>query len=195
VESSAPQTQNHALSLYRPLVEKVLAALGALFTHQLAYLVASLLGLDATAASDHGHLSLQWAIVAPVAVGAICLFIVWQLKGLGFRTSISTRYLGALIAGFFLIQEFIEGFAEGLTVVEVATHPAIVAGVVLAPLVAWCICRLMAGVTDLAARFLSEPAFGGPPSQPVLVPIPIRCPPGRTASPSRPRAPPSRLRI
>ncbi len=81
MQSAAPQTQNDALLVYRPLVEKVVAALGALFTHQLAYPIASLLGLDAVSASDHGHLSMQWAIVTPAAVAGTCAFRADPPKG------------------------------------------------------------------------------------------------------------------
>lgn len=189
-----PQTAS-ALTIYRPLVEKTVAALGALVTHQIAYLVVSLIGLRVTAISDHGHLSTQWAIVAPLAVGAIAWFIVRQLNGLGFRSSISARYLSVLVVGFFLIQEFAEGLVGGQSLAQIAAHPAILAGVLTGPIVAWVLCRLLARVTELAARFLTERDFDPPLVQPKLLAIPVRCTPSGRGTPSRPRAPPSRLRI
>lgn len=183
-----------ALVLYRPLVEKVVAALGALVTHQLAYLVASLIGLNFVTPSDHGHLSLQWAIVAPVAVGSTAAFIVWQLKSLGFRSVLPVRQLSALVVGFFLIQETIEGLAGGYSVADLATHPAIAAGVLIGPLVAWVMSRALAGVTEFAARLLARPLPVISVERLQLIPVPVRYSSSLVASPSRPRAPPSSLR-
>lgn len=183
-----------ALVLYRPLVEKVVAALGALVTHQLAYLVASLIGLNFVAPSDHGHLSLQWAIVAPVAVGSTAAFIVWQLKSLGFRSVLPVRQLSALVVGFFLIQETIEGLAGGYSVADLASHPAIAAGVLIGPLVAWVMSRALAGVTEIAARLLARPLPVISVERIQLIPVPVRYSSSLVTSPSRPRAPPSSLR-
>ncbi len=191
----APRQTPEAVTLYRPLVEKVVGALGALITHQIAYLLVSLIGLRFASLSDHGHLSLQWAVVAPLAVGAIAWFIIRQLQGLGFRSSMSARYLSALVAGFFIVQETIEGLLSGLSVVEIATHPAVLAGLAIGPAVAWFLCRFMAEVTELAARFLNGLDFGYPAPRAELIPIPVRCTSTTVGPRSRPRAPPSTLRI
>ncbi len=190
-----PPSRNSALVIYRPLVEKILAALGALVTHQLAYPLASLAGLDAVAPSDHGHLSLQWAVVTPLAVAGVAVLIVWQLRSLGFRSFVSARTLGALIVGFFVVQEMIEGLTAGHTPTTVLTHPAIVIGVMIGPLIAWLLSKLLTGVTELAARLLSpdripEPAPGQLPRHRGLR---FTSTPG--GSPSRPRAPPFQLRF
>ncbi len=190
----APRQTPEAVTLYRPLVEKVVGALGALITHQIAYLLVSLVGLRFHSLTDHGHLSLQWAIVAPLAVGAIAGFIIWQLQGLGFRSNMSVKYLSALVAGFFVVQETIEGLVSGLSVVEIATHPAVLTGLVIGPAVAWLLCRAMAGVTELAARLFSDLEFGYPASRAKPIPVPVRCTSTTIGSRSRPRAPPSTLR-
>ncbi len=182
-----------ALVIYRPLVERIVAALGALVTHQLAYLVVPLLGLNAGATTDHGHISLQWAVLTPLAVAAAAAFIIRQLRSLGFRSTISGRNLGVWIIGFFLVQETIEGLVGGHSLVELAQHPAIAAGVLLAPLVGWVMSRLLAGVTELAARLLARPILGVP-EKAQLIPIPVRSNSVRVGPRSRPRAPPSSLR-
>ncbi len=183
-----------ALVIYRPLVEKTVAALGALVTHQLAYLAASIVGLNAAAPSDHGHLSLQWAVVAPLAVGGAVAFIVWQLKSLGFRSVIPARQLAALVVGFFLVQETIEGLTGGLGLTELLAHPAIAAGVMIGPIVAWVIARVLAGVTELAARLLARPPLPILDSSAPLVPVRISWGSELVTTASRPRAPPSALR-
>ncbi|MGH1487862.1 MAG: hypothetical protein ACRBK7_00460 [Acidimicrobiales bacterium] len=179
-----------ALVIYRPLVEKIVAALGALVTHHFAYLIVPLLGLDAHSAVDHGHLSMQWAVLTPLAVAAVVALTVWQLRSLGFRTATSARKLSTWIVAFFLIQETIEGVLAGHSLLELAIHPAIVAGVLLGPVIGWVISRVLIGVTELAAKFFGRPPFGMPPKT-RLIPIPVRSNQGRAGSRSRPRAPPS----
>ena len=188
-------SRNNALVIYRPLVEKVLAALGALVTHQLAYTLAPLSGSAPVAPSDHGHLSLQWAIVTPLAVAGVAALIVWQLKSLGFRSVVPARKLGALIVGFFLVQEMIEGLAAGHTAGGVLTNPAVVAGVIIGPLIAWLLSRVLAGVTDLAVRLLSPDAAPEPAVRQANGPQGTALASMLVRSASRPRAPPSLLRF
>ena len=192
--TNVPQPVPEAVTLYRPLVEKVVGALGALVTHQIAYLLMSLVGLRFTALSDHAHLATQWAIVAPLAVGAASAFIIWQLRGLGFRSNMSVRALSGLIAGFFVAQETIEGLLGGHSPLQVIAHPAVITGLIIAPLVAWVLTRVMAGVAELAAKLLATDTFGNPPDRGQLIPIPVRTTSAQAGTRSRPRAPPSSLR-
>lgn len=194
VTTNAQQPVPEAVTLYRPLVEKVVGALGALVTHQVAYLLVSLVGLRFTALSDHGHLSTQWAVVAPIAVGAATAFIVWQLRGLGFRSNMSVRHLSGVIAAFFVAQETIEGMLGGHSPLQVITHPAVIAGLFIAPLVAWVLTRAMAGMTELAAKLLATATYGYPRDRAQLIPVPVRYNSAQTGNRSRPRAPPSSLR-
>lgn len=184
-----------ALVIYRPLVEKTIAALGALVTHQLAYLAASLVGVGWTATGDHQYLSLQWAIVAPAAVIGAAIFVVWQLRWLGFCSAIPARQLATLVTGFFLAQELIEGLAGGHSLAELPAHPTIIAGIIIGPVVGWAMARLLAGVTELAARLLTSPSFLLPTVVLQPIAIPVRRSSTTAGSPSRPRAPPFALRI
>lgn len=194
-QTASDGSANPALVIYRPLVEKLVAALGALVTHQMAYLVAPALGSTAVT-TDHGHLPLQWAIVTPAAVAAVAGFIVWQLRSLGFRSDLSARSMAATVAGFFALQELIEGFVAGRSAVATLTLPAVLIGVVLAPLVAWGLVRLLSEVTDLAARFVGpRPVVSFPPAKPALIPVPVRYRSRVAGARSRPRAPPSSRRF
>ena len=196
VKTAANQAPTAAQTVYQPLVEKVLGALGALVTHQIAYLLVSLGGsrfdaLQVASLSDHAHLSTQWALVAPLAVTAVSAFVVLQLRGLGFRSAIPVRNLSGLVVGLFAVQELIEGLIAGAGPLAVFTHPAVIAGLFIGPLVAWLLCRSMAGVTELAARFVSSPppflVYG---TQPHPKPALVRCTPVSRSGQSRPRAPP-----
>jgi hypothetical protein len=193
VSTTTNKEATSALVIYRPLVEKLVAALGALATHHIAYLLAPMLGFNRSVATGHGHLSLQWAVVTPLAVIATTLFIVWQLRSLGFRSNLSGRALGQWTVGFFIVQESIEGLVAGQNLLELATHPAIVAGVLLGPIVGWALARLLAEVTELAAKLLGGASSGVPPRG-RLIPIPVRANSTRPGTRSRPRAPPSSFR-
>ncbi len=179
-----------AVALYRPLVQLLVAALGALITHQLAYLAAnSLAGFDPSSGPDHGHLPLQWTLVTPLAVGGAGCFIVWQLRQLGFQSLISPRKLSALVVAFFAIQELAEGLFDGRSALSTITSPAVLLGFGIAPAVAWLLTRLLRSVTELVAALLS----GGrihPPAAGPLVPLPVHWTSASSVSTARPRAPP-----
>jgi hypothetical protein len=183
----------------RATVEVALAALGALVTHQLAYLAVSVLAIGVPSLSDHRHLSAQWAIVAPIAIGISGVWIAKQLRSLGLSSSlagsISVHRLGGLVAVLFLLQENLEGAFTGHGPAQVLAHPATTIGVVIAPLVALALRRLLLGTAELVARFISTESLFIPatPRRPDLVPVPVRS--HRGSSRSRPRAPPGRHRF
>ncbi len=187
---TAPTDRNPALEVYRPLVEKAVAALGALVTHQVAYLAASLAGSETSSASDHGHLPLQWAVVAPLAVAAMAGFVLWQLRVLGFRSHISTGRLAGWVVAFFAIQESIEGAVGGHSLIEVATYPAVVTGLLIGPMVAWAMGRVLTGVTRLAELLLGRSTEPTPVASLPLVPRSVTARSAGALASSRPRAPP-----
>ena len=177
------------------LIVRALGALGALVTHELAYLAIAALTVGQPSHSDHRHLSLQWAAVAPVALVAASLWVLRTLRSLGYRrASLSVPRLGANVVAFFVVQEVLEGLLTGHGPAQSLTHPATVAGVVLAPLVAWAIARLLGSAADVAARFvrLAAVVTAARPARPALVPV--RHASRIASSPSRPRAPPTLLR-
>ncbi|MEM8925613.1 MAG: hypothetical protein AAGD35_19075 [Actinomycetota bacterium] len=135
-----------------------LAALASLVTHQLAYL--AVYPVEATRVAklaDHGHLGTQWALVTPVAVVAASWFILRQIGDLGIGRGLSGRRLGGAATALFALQETLETTARGEAVWAVFTHPAIVLGLVLAPVVGWAFARML-GVVETAVRRLRSPA-------------------------------------
>lgn len=171
------------------------AALGALVTHQIAYVTVLGFGVLSHAdMTDHGHLAAQWALVTPVAVLAACGFIVRQVQRLGVESPLPVRSLSALTAVMFAIQELTEGLLADRSAWAVATSPAVVLGVLITPLVAWALTRLLGGVTDLVRRFVNtgDAAVGG--GRPVSFPRPssVRLVPLRVSASSPPRGPPAR---
>lgn len=182
----------------RALVEVALAGLGALITHQLAYLAVSALSIGVPALSDHRHLSTQWAVVAPVAIGLSLTFVARQIRALGLSDALADTValprLAAIVAALFVAQETIEGVFTGHPVSQSITHPATVIGVALAPIVAWLLKRLLIGTAELLARFIAVARAVEIPATPARVPAPVFVRSSRSDGPARSRAPPRRLR-
>ena len=180
-----------ALNGLQPLVKLVLAMLGALVAHQIAYPLVAATGFDTSANGEHSHISLQWALVTPFAALGATAIIVRQIRHLGFAAITSVGRLAPMIGGAFLIQEFVENRFSGGNGIEILANPAVLLGVALTPLVAWLLLRLLDDVIELITRWLS-PSDDHPPGRPGLVPIPVRWSDSDRGSRSRPRAPPRR---
>lgn len=142
-----------------------LAALASLVVHQLAYLLAypvvslgSIAGIgNAGSFGDHGHVSAQWAIVTPVAVLSSVALILRQVRNLtSVRGGVSALVRPtsiAMIAGpMFVGQETIEGLLAGQSLGQVLTHPAVVLGIMVVPLVSMAIVRLLRRVGEIVAQ-------------------------------------------
>lgn len=135
-----------------------LAALASLVVHQLAYLLAYPLGpLSIGNFGDHGHVSAQWAVVTPVAVLSAVALILRQVRNLtslrgGVPESVCPRTIAMIAGALFVGQETIEGLVAGQSVWQVLTHPAVLLGVLLVPLVALVIVRVLHRVGEIVAQ-------------------------------------------
>lgn len=149
-ERKAPwRTVDHAVDV---AVLVALAALASLVVHQLAYLAAyPSLMLRSAALGDHGHLSTQWAIVTPLAVTSAVAMILRQIRNLGVLAPVRARWIAAVASFFFVGQETLEGLVAGQTLADIAAHPAVLLGVVLAPLVSLAMVRLLRRVGEIVA--------------------------------------------
>lgn len=172
-----------------------LAALASLVVHQLAYLVAyPSLTLRSAALGDHGHVSAQWAIITPLAVTAAVAMILRQVRNLGVSSPVRARWVSVVASVFFLGQESIEGLATGQSLADVATHPAVLFGVALAPLVSLTMVRVLRRVGEIVVASGSTRPF-----VPTLVdgavvhPSRIRVPASVLECVAAPRGPPALL--
>ena len=177
----------------RHLTVVALAALCALVVHQLAYLTAyPLVAARPNIATEHGHITTQWALVTPLAVLAAAGFVVQQLRSLHVGRQLRCRDLAVVTTLLFIGQETFESLAGG-DLHAVATNPAAIIGVLLAPLVAAVVVHLLHEASELIARFLEIPsviAHGR-----AAVPRPAEDAPliGRLIGASPSRGPPIRL--
>lgn len=152
---------SHPLNFTNVAVLLGLAALTSLVMHQLGYLLAipamgdTAVGGTAvgnTAVGDHGHLSAQWAIVTPVAVISAVVMILRQVRNLGVAPAFQSSRLAAVAGVLFVAQETTEALVAGQSIGSVASHPAVWIGLLLAPLVALAVVRLLRRVGDIVAE-------------------------------------------
>ena len=152
---------SHPLNFTNVAVLLGLAALTSLVMHQLGYLLAipamgdTAVGGTAvgnTAVGDHGHLSAQWAIVTPVAVISAVVMILRQVRNLGVAPAFESSRLAAVAGVLFVAQETTEALVAGQSIGSVASHPAVWIGLLLAPLVALAVVRLLRRVGDIVAE-------------------------------------------
>lgn len=129
------------------------AALGALVLHQLVYLVlAGAGGLHLT--GEHGHLSTQWAVLAPAAVLGAAALVLRQIKQLGYQL-VSAGRLATASGVLFLCQESIESTLAGNSGLSFLLSPAALLSVALAPLVGWTLVAALTTVAEAVAGFVA----------------------------------------
>ena len=131
-----------------------LGALGSLVVHQLAYL--AVYPSEAHRAAelvDHGHLSTQWALVAPAAVVAAAVFILRQARDLGLGRDLSAVRLASAVAMAFGVQELAETVIAGAAPWSVLANPAVLVGLVLTPVVGLAFARMLGAVSEVVRRF------------------------------------------
>ncbi len=147
--------------LARGLVPLGLSALGVLVVHQLAYLSVLAAGLlTPEGVLDHGHISMQWAVVTPIAVLAAAGFIVHQIRSLPISIGSSFRLLAPMTGLGFVIQESVEHHIAGQTVSETFSSPAVIVGVLLTPFVVGALVHTLSSVAEfVAAQFAVPPSF------------------------------------
>lgn len=177
-----------------------LAVLGLLVTHETAYSLATWLapvvGGDGDGRVDHTHQSLLIAAAGPPALWATAWFVLRQLRRLRLTSMWGATPLSGAIAGLYLIQETIEiaiAGAAGPGLGGLIANRAIPIGLLLAPLVAWLLLRVLDRAEDLILAWLGVPPATAPGR---------RVPPPRTRSttissdpdrqPGDPRGPPVR---
>lgn len=142
----------------------LIAALGALLAHEVAYGV-----VDLATGPDHGHIPALAAIVIPVG-----FVVIARLALRPFAAHLaSTPHRAALQLALFLALEFVE-HPGGLA--ELASNPAVLLGLALQPVVAWPIGASVRHAREIVRRTIggerrAEPAAAlvpEAPSAPVL---------------------------
>ena len=152
-----------------------LAILGVLVTHETAYSLASALPLNSDVVPEHGHQAVLWTVGVPLALWAITAFILRQAAQLGVVATIPRHRLGAAVAGLYLVQETAELLIQGNGPAGLVANRAVLIGLLLAPLVAGLLLRLLAFTSEIVAGWLAtepppepEAAVFGPAPRPAI---------------------------
>jgi ABC-type Co2+ transport system permease subunit len=177
-----------------------LAVLGLLITHETAYSFATWLrplpAGDGGGLVDHGHQSLLMATAGPLALWAVSWFVLRQARHLDVTATWGAGRLTAAVTGLYLAQETIEILAAGSTgpgISGLVQNRAILMGLVLIPLVARALLRLLDRAEELIQTWLADSvsmSVGSTP--PVPNPPSTAAPSGVAHQPGDPRGPPVR---
>ncbi|NND85179.1 MAG: hypothetical protein HKN46_08540 [Acidimicrobiia bacterium] len=130
----------------------LIAALGALLAHEVAYGVVGL-----TAGPSHEHLPALLATVLPI--GAV-LIARMALRPFAARLA-STSTRAALQVALFLL---LEGAEHGGALTDLAGNPAVLLGLALQPAVAWFIGASVRHAREMATRVVGSDPGGELPS-------------------------------
>ncbi len=141
------------------IVAPGLSALLALVVHEVAYLAAYPVGaMRVEALGRHAHLPTLWAVVTPIAVVAVAVFIIRQLRQLSITPRTGWRSVAAGGGALFALQETIEAAVHLGSPAAVITNPALWIGLAAVPGLAALMVQGLCHTSALIALFLRLPA-------------------------------------
>ncbi len=164
-----------------------LGALGSLVVHQLAYAVVSRPG------TGHGHLSIQWAIITPLAVILAAGTVLRQVRQLGVHCPTTGLRVGLVSGSMFAIQEMIEAGLAGGSIGTVLVDASTVVGLLIAPLVGVAIAALLRRAAEAVASWVPPTEFVAGPQRPSWTPAARLFVDRIVVSAASPRGPPEML--
>ena len=163
----------------RRLDSGLLAFLGVLAVHQIAYSISRAAG--APSAIDHGHLAVAWLLAGLAAVAGLTLAVTRSLRAR--RHHVGSRLLLAgIVAAGYTALEAIERAADGIPVSSLVTEAVFWLGLAAAPIVAVALSAMVRAADDLVRAFIEArtaewPAAAPPslfPTSVVLQPVLLR---------------------
>ena len=143
----------------------LLAGVGTLAAHELAYVPGSLRASLVGDGVSHAHLPLLWGLGGVVAVAALAQQLVTALRRRAGVRTIDARWLGLGIGLFYVSQEAAEFALAGSPAISLLSQPTLWAGLLVAPVVAIALSRLVNGIVDFVAALPASraPARGRTP--------------------------------
>lgn len=128
----------------RQLDALLLAGVGTLAVHELAYLPGSV-----GAGVAHDHLPALWFVGGTAAVLALGRSVVRSIRARRVGRTVDPVALVGAIAAFFLVQESIEHAASGAPAISVLAQPVVWLGLLAAPAVGLALARLVNTIVEL----------------------------------------------
>jgi hypothetical protein len=127
----------------------LLAGVGTLAVHEIAYLPGSVATSVSSSGVSHAHLPLMWGLGGAVAIGALVHYVVGSLRRRSGDRFVDPLWIGLAMGAFFTSQEAAERAMSGSPAVSLVTEWALWIGLIAVPLVALVLARLVRCITGL----------------------------------------------
>ncbi len=135
------------------LDRSLLAFLGVLIAHEVAYLTSSIAGYGNSVA--HGHLKTAWLVGSVALLAVATRAVVTSLRRRRHHVGQPTQ-LAALIATGYVSLEQLERLADGYSLTTLFSEPVFWIGIAAAPLIAVLLTRALRTVELVAARLIDS---------------------------------------
>lgn len=129
----------------------MLAGVGTLAVHEIAYVPGSVWASVAGDGVSHSHLPLLWGVGGSVAVAALIRFVVASLRSRGGSRRVDPVWLGLAMGAFFISQEAAERALSGSPAISLVTEWVLWLGLLAVPLVAVLLARLVTCLAEAVA--------------------------------------------
>lgn len=154
----------------------LLAGVGTLVVHEVAYLPGSIGASVAGGGASHAHLPLLWGVGGSIAILGLVRYIVRSLRSRDGVRFVSVHWLAATMAALYTSQEAAERALSNSPAISLLTEWVLWLGLLAVPLVAWVLARLVECIVEFAsgtpARTRSRRTAVLPGPVPAVVPVP-----------------------
>ncbi len=130
----------------------LLAGVGTLAVHEIAYLPGSLARSVSSSGVSHAHLPLMWGLGGAVAIAGLIRYVVGSLRRRGGDRMVDPTWLALAMGAFFISQEAAERAMSGSPAVSLVTEWVLWLGLVAVPLVAIVLARMVRCITHYIAE-------------------------------------------
>lgn len=131
----------------------LLALLGVLIAHEVAYLSSSAVGYETSIA--HGHLKAAWLVGSVGLLALLSRAIITSLRRRNHDGGNVLHLAGSIAGGYFLMEQF-ERALDGYGAFELFAEPVFWFGLAAAPLVAAVLSWSLRSVEEAVTRFVNH---------------------------------------
>ncbi len=135
----------------RRLDSALLAILGVLIAHQIAYLTSSMVGYENSVA--HGHMKTAWLFGSAALLTALGRSIIVSLRRRHHNGG-NPIHLAAAIGGGYFLMEQVERVVDGYGALTLFSEPVFWFGLAAAPLVAIVLSWLLASIEQAVSNLI-----------------------------------------
>lgn len=129
----------------------LLAILGVLIAHEIAYLTSAAVGYETSIA--HGHLKTAWLVGSVALLALVSRAIVTSLRRRRHDGGNVLHLAGSIAGGYFLMEQF-ERAIDGYGAFDIFSEPVFWFGLAAAPLVAAALSWSLRSVEQAVSRFI-----------------------------------------